>query len=94
MNGAEVRWDRTDGGVGRSYLACYIHNICRQVKLKFEGHGVGYRLVSPVSPSGREQTLAFVIWQLHTVVVQIYIKAISGIYLTSRGKVLFVVLLI
>lgn len=89
----EWRWgeiEQMNGGVGRSYLAYYIHNICKQVKLKFEGYGVGYRLISPVSPSSREQTLAYVIWQLHAIVVQIYIKAISGIYLTSRGKVLFI----
>lgn len=61
-----------------------------QAELEFEGHDVGNRLTSPVSPDGREQTLAFVVRQLNATVGQIYIHAIGGIYLNSRVKVLFV----
>lgn len=61
----------------------------------FEGYDVGNMLISPTSRDSKgNKPWPFVVWQIHTIVVQINIRAICGIYLTAWAKVSFIHLLI
>lgn len=61
----------------------------------FEGYDVGHMLISPTSCNSKgNKPWPFVVWQIHTIVFQINIHAICGIYLTAWAKVSFIHLLI